>query len=384
MGGGKTIIPGAGRWARVEARVNDRAARKAEMLSAGYLFVDPSVSALEGVARSTAGPDAGESAVTLEWQGSRVRMRLTKDPAATFRLVERDERFAILKGGEPFVDGVDYLPNLMHAPGMAFVNIESGCAMDCKFCATPHLKRDQRKRVKREEWLRRLLEASKREDLKSIGITAGVSGIPGKTLGDMEWLVKELRKRLPDLPIGAEPYVETEEEIMRLKRAGVTELKLNLQSYDRRVFAKVCPDWDFERLLRLIAFAGQAFGRERVTANLIVGMGESDESVEAGVRFLAANGIVPTVRALRWNDINREHLEAALGGPVEPVEPERMLRLARMQERLLGEAGLSSLNYKTMCHACGACDIVPGVDLAPAHAARGSLIQLGKVPRGEA
>jgi len=368
----------------VEAAVTDRAARKAELLSSGYIFVDPSVAALEGVARSTAGPDAGESAITLEWRGSRVRMRVTKDPAASFRLVERDAGLAILKGGEPFIEGVDYLPNLMHAPGMAFVNIESGCAMDCKFCATPHLKRDQRKRVKKEEWLKRLLEVAKREDLKSIGITAGVSGVRGKTLSDMEWLVRELRARLPDLPIGAEPYVEVEEEILRLKRAGVTELKLNLQSYDRRVFAKVCPDWDFERLLRLIAFAGREFGRERVTANLIVGMGETDESVEAGVRFLAGNGIVPTVRALRWNDVNREHLEAALGGPVEPVTPERMLNLARMQERLLAEAGLSSLNYKTMCHACGACDIVPQVDLAPASRASGALIQLGRVPPGVA
>src|SRR5689334_24696402 len=60
----------------------------------------------------------------------------------------------------------------------------SGCAMDCKFCATPHLKKETRKRVKKEEWLAKLLEAAKREDLKSIGITAGVSGIPGKTLAD--------------------------------------------------------------------------------------------------------------------------------------------------------------------------------------------------------
>src|SRR3970282_1957334 len=111
----------------------------------------------------------------------RARPRGGAHPAPPFRLVERDGGLAILKGGEPFIEGVDYLPNLMHAPGMAFVNIESGCAMDCKFCATPHLKRDQRKRVKKEEWLKRLLEVAKREDLKSIGITAGGSGGAGTT-----------------------------------------------------------------------------------------------------------------------------------------------------------------------------------------------------------
>ena len=234
--------------------------------------------------------------------------------------------------------------------------------MDCKFCATPHLKKESRKRLRKEEWLERLLEAAGREDLKSIGITAGVSGIPGKTIADIEWLVRELRKRLPDMPIGVEPYVETEQEIRRVYAAGATELKLNLQTFDRAVFAKVCPNWDFDRQLQLIEQAARIFGRERVTANLIVGMGESDESVFEGLKFLIGRGIVPTVRLLRWNDINREHLEEALGGPVAPVAPERLVRLAHVQYDLLQKAGLSVFAYKTMCHACRACDLVPESD----------------------
>jgi biotin synthase-related radical SAM superfamily protein len=349
--------------ALVAATLNERAMAKAELISAGYVFVDPSVGELEGLAHSTAGPDAGESALTFEWEGTRVRMRLSDDPRSEFRLVDEGEGLAIWRRGTRFIDGVRYLPNLMHAPGQAFVNIESGCAMDCKFCATPHLKKETRKRVKKEEWLAKLLEAAKRDDLTSIGITAGVSGIPGKTLADMEWLVKELRKRLPEMPIGVEPYVETEGEIDRLKAAGATEMKINLQSFDRDVFAKVCPDWDFDRLLRLIAYAAKKFGRERVTGNMLIGMGESDESVQQGMAFLIGHGIVPTVRSLRWNDINREHLEEALGGRLKPVSAERMVRLAKVQQELLDQAGLNVLNYKTMCHACRACDIVPQVDL---------------------
>lgn len=337
--------------------------KKAELIQAGYLFVDPSVEALEGVAHSTAGPDAGESALTFQWGDMRLRMRVTRDAGAEFRLVGAGESLAILRRGAPFASGLEYLPNIMHAPGMAFVNVESGCAMDCKFCATPHLRRESRKRVKKEEWLKRLLEAAKKEELKSIGITAGVSGIPGKTIGDIEWLVRELRSALPDMPIGVEPYVESEAEVDRIRAAGATELKLNLQTYDREVFRRVCPDWDFDRLLHLIEYAAKTWGKERVTANFLIGMGESDESVEAGMRWLIGIGVVPTVRSLRWNDINREHLEGALGAVLAPVSAERMVRLARVQQHMLEKGGLNVLNYKTMCHACRACDLVPQVDL---------------------
>ncbi len=337
--------------------------KKAELISAGYLFVDASVEELAGVAHSTAGPDAGEAALTFAWGEMKLRMRVTMDAHAEFRLVAGADGLSILRRGAPFVRGLTYLPNLMHAPGMAFVNVESGCAMDCKFCATPHLRKESRKRVKKEEWLKRLLEAAKREDLTSIGITAGVSGIPGKTIADIEWLVRELRKALPEMPIGVEPYVESEQEIDRIREAGATELKLNLQTYDRAVFERVCPDWDFARLLRLIEYAAKTWGRERVTTNFLIGMGESDESVEAGMRWLIGLGVVPTVRSLRWNDINREHLEEAIGAVLDPVSPERMVRFATVQARLLQEAGLNVLNYKTMCHACRACDLVPQVDL---------------------
>jgi hypothetical protein len=336
--------------------------RKAELLTAGYLYVDPAVELPGAASHSTAGPDAGERGLVFEFDGVRVRLRISDDPRAEFHLVEEDAGLSITRRGERYAQGVRFLPNIMHAPGMAFVNIESGCAMDCKFCATPHLKKESRKRIKKEEWLDRLLEVAGRGDLQSIGITAGVSGIPGKTIADIEWLIVELRKRLPAMPIGVEPYVESEEEIRRLHEAGATELKLNLQTFDRALFKRVCPHWDFNRQLELIEKAAGVFGRERVTANLIVGMGESDESVVEGLEFLVGLGIVPTVRMLRWNDINREHLEEALGGPVAPVAPERLLRLARLQQALLDRAGLSVLNYKTMCHACRACDIVPQVD----------------------
>jgi pyruvate-formate lyase-activating enzyme len=343
--------------------LDERAMRKAQLLEAGYVYAPADLEFPGRIAHSTAGPDAGERAVVLDVDGLWVRVRLSDDPSREFALSRKGESLELERHGESFAPGVRVVPNVMHAPGMAFVNVESGCAMDCKFCATPHLRRESRKRVRKEQWLQTLIEAAHREDVRSIGITAGVSGIPGKTVDDIVWIVSELRKVHPDIPVGVEPYVESVEEIRRIQAAGATELKLNLQTFDRDIFARVCPGWDFDRQLEMLRAAAGIFGKERVTANLLVGLGESDENVEAGLRFLFGIGVVPTVRALRWNDINREHLEEALGGPVPPVSAERLLRLAQMEHRMLMDAGLSSLHYRTMCHACGACDMVPERDL---------------------
>ena len=73
-------------------------------------------------------------------------------------------------------------------------------------------------------------------------------------------------------------------------------------------------------------------------------------------------GAVATLRALRRSEHNIASLEEALG-KLEPVGADRMLRLAREQKKVFQDYGLSPLKFKTMCHKCLGCDIVPFVDV---------------------
>jgi hypothetical protein len=73
-------------------------------------------------------------------------------------------------------------------------------------------------------------------------------------------------------------------------------------------------------------------------------------------------GTVATLRALRKNEYNKEELEKALG-PLVPVSAERMLGLARREKEILEEYSLTPLTFKTMCHTCLSCDIVPFWDV---------------------
>ncbi|MFA5313866.1 MAG: radical SAM protein, partial [Methanomassiliicoccales archaeon] len=171
------------------------------------------------------------------------------------------------------------------------------------------------------------------------------------------------RKKVgPEMPIGVEPYVSKLEDIDRLKEAGATEIKMNVETWDRDIFRKVCGEMDIDWILEALAHAVKVFGKGRVTTNIIFGMGETDENVLEGVEALAKMGIVPSLRPLRMNDINRKPLTDALG-EIEPMTPDRILCLGEAAKGIYAKYGLSPLDYRTMCHACKCCDIVPFSDI---------------------
>ena len=178
----------------------------------------------------------------------------------------------------------------------------------------------------------------------------------------MVLIVKRIREALPDVPIGVEPYVDRLEQIDALRDAGADEIKLNIETYDREIFSKVCGELDLDWVLEAISHAVDVFGRGNVTSNVIFGMGESDEVLLQGVEDLARRGCVAVLRPLRLNDMNRQAMEEALG-PLPPTGPDRLLRMAEEHKRILRENGLDTRQIRTMCPECGCCDIVPFRDI---------------------
>jgi biotin synthase-related radical SAM superfamily protein len=140
-------------------------------------------------------------------------------------------------------------------------------------------------------------------------------------------------------------------------------MKINIESFDRDIFEKICPDLDYDGLLRILAQAVSVFGKGKVTTNILIGLGETNENVLEGVEHFARLGIVPVIRVLRINDTNYLNIINALGYDISRVSPDRMLELAGRQKEILQKYGLSTGSFATMCHRCGCCDIVPFIDL---------------------
>jgi biotin synthase-related radical SAM superfamily protein len=337
--------------------------KKAELIHYGRIYVPDTIELPYALSSSTAGPGAGGKALALVFGETRLKLGVTGDENAAFSLVKKDTSYMIMKGEDVFVGEVNIIPTLLHAPNQAFVNLYDDCIYHCAFCPTPVLDDDKRKNRGITQAVQMIIEAAQNPDFQSVAITSGVLGSPGKTLDDMISVVEKVRLKLPDVDIGVEPYVADKEDLHRLHDAGATEIKINIESFDNEIFERICPDLDYELILDMLDEAVGIFGRGRVATNIIIGIGESDENVLEGIEHFASMGVVPGLRVLRLNEFNKERITHALGHDVEKVSQERMLRLAHAQKEILEKHELSTQSFKTMCHECGCCDIVPGRDV---------------------
>jgi biotin synthase-related radical SAM superfamily protein len=346
-----------------ENEISDIARKKAQLIHYGRIYVPDSIELPYSLSSSTAGPGAGKKAFALSFGGTRLKLGVSSDMDSEYSLFKDDKNYKILKDGEVFLDDVEIIPTLLHAPNQAFVNLKDGCIYQCEFCATPKLKGSQKKEKSRNQVIKMIMEASKDPDFQSVAITSGIVGSPEGTLDEMVEVVKEIRENLKDIEIGVEPYVMEIDDLKRLHDAGATEIKINIETFDRKIFEKSCPQLNYDHVLKMLESAVSVFGKGKVTTNILIGLGESDENVMEGIDYFASIGVVPVIRVLRINNYNYNQIVQALGYDIQKVSAERMLKLAVLQKEILKKYGLTTDSFNTMCHKCGCCDIVPFKDV---------------------
>lgn len=337
------------------------AEKKAILLAGGPLQVPKEFRSPFPLSRSTAGPGAGSTGIVLSFGHTRVKKAITIE-RGEFELIGRGPSYAIYRNGRPFLEGVEIRPTLAHAPEQAFYNLDTECIYNCKFCTSPRLDKKITKGLEPDKVVSLILEASERPEMKAVALTSAVVKDPQSTVDKLAYIIVRVRDKLPVIPIGVEPYIDSLDQVDQLKKAGADEIKLNIETYDRDLFLKVCGEQDFDWIMTVIEHAGKVFGRGKVTSNIIVGMGESDRNVLEGVEALARLGCVATLRPLRLNDLNRGPMTEAVGA-LEPPSPERLLRLAEGHKAILERHGLTTMTLHTMCHECKCCDLVPFRDL---------------------
>ncbi|MCL2032631.1 MAG: radical SAM protein [Methanomassiliicoccaceae archaeon] len=313
------------------------------------------------ISTSTAGPGAGSASAVFSFGGHRVKKGISYG-SGEFELEENDGRLFIRRGGASFLEDVKIEPVVFHCPEQAFFNLDPRCIYNCAFCVSPKLDKGLDKRLSCDDMVKKTKEAACEQKIISIALTSGVVGSVDKTVEKFASCVTKFRKEFPELPIGIEPYVSKKEHVRLLKDAGATEIKLNIQSPNETIFKKVCPDLDRGNIIEMLLYSVDVFGAGKVTSNMIFGMGETDEEIEEMTEFLCSKGIIPTLRALHINPLNRGPLTAAIGAQ-PPAEAARAIKLAKMQKEKLRAHGLDTRSCRTMCLECTCCDIVPFRDL---------------------
>ena len=198
-------------------------------------------------------------------------------------------------------------------------------------------------------------EANATSELKAISLTSGVAVSPEKEVKRAADIIKQLAREY-DLPIGVSVY-PTKDSSEELYSAGACEVKYNVETMDPELFRRFCPDLSLPAVLDALDSAVNIFGRNRVSSNFIIGLGESDEAVRKGVERLTGRCIIPILRPisphpLRNNVRNINRPDAA-----------RLLKLGGMLRDVLDRQSLCVDKSRTMCLLCTGCDLAPRRDI---------------------
>ncbi|MDD1750093.1 MAG: radical SAM protein [Methanothrix sp.] len=323
---------------------------KALLVSIGSADIDEELLAV--VAKTTipsAGPGAGLESFFFKSGGHRVRLSINKN--SPLKVVRCCADVAVIKDGKAIVTG-KLEPALSHCPEQAYLTLSGRCIYDCKFCPVPKLDGE----VKVADKILKLVEEARRTgQLRAISLTSGIEKSPEDEVRRAVEMVRALRN-LYDVPIGVSVY-PTDTSSEELKDAGATEIKYNVETMDPEIFARYCPGLSLDYVLRSLETAVEIFGRNRVSSNFILGLGESDECVLAGVTRLAEMGVIPNLRPISPHPLRAGEVK------VQRPSAQRLLKLARATKKVLEEQGLRADLAETMCLPCTGCDITPQRDV---------------------
>jgi len=313
--------------------------------------------------RPSAGPDAGLKGFYLGFGRHRVRMTIAQNPNETpFKLKREGDGYRVMRGESTFLRNVTVETPFLHSPNQAFINLASPCIFNCKFCATPKLK--IRFILSPRKILALIKSAMRRGGIEAIALTSGIIDSEEKTINLMIDAVKLIRKELGHkMQIGVEPYVTKKSHIDELYSVGADEMKINVESFDREIIKAVCPDIDYEKVLSSLEYSVNVFGKNKVCSNVLIGLGESDDNVLNGLKWMAERDVVANLRPLLINPLRRQDLAEATQGKAARPSAARMLKLALNYKSILEKHELKTFMFKTMCHKCSGCEITPQQDV---------------------
>lgn len=334
--------------------IDELARKKAQLLSYGLIEVPKDILSNLSVERPKSGPSSGSNLVGFEFKGRRLKLVVSRK-RERFRLQRIGNEYVILDGDEIFLK-VEPLDLSTHAPGQVFISLDNRCIFNCLFCRRESIVIGEEKLL---GFVRRHLE----KGISSLSITSGVFPSVEGHVERIERFVKGIRKDYDDISIGVEVVVGSREDIERLRSAGVDEMKINLQFPTKKLFDAICGYMEYEKILRSLEDAVAGFGKGKVTSNIIFGVGERDEDIICSLERLADMGVIPNLRMIRLDKGIKRAMERRLGYSLEKQSPERILKLALHQKRILEKRGLTTREAKTMCLACGCCDLVPFWDI---------------------
>jgi biotin synthase-like enzyme len=335
--------------------------KKAELIINNKIYVPKNITLPYPKSRSTAGPSAGSYSLAMTFCNKNIRLNISRNQYERFSLQQNNEKFNIIKNGDLFLENVKILPLFFHSPQQVFLNLDNRCIYKCAFCNLSN--QEFLKNYDNKRFVDLIFKALQNKDLQSVSLTSGIFPSNAVIIKKMQFIIKDVREKLPKIPIGVETCISNQQQLILLKKAGATEIKINLQIPEKNLFKQLCPDFHYDQIFKNLEKAVDIFGTGKVTSNILYGLGESNKSIFNAIEKVCKIGVVPTLRKIRINEDNNKKLEDKIQKKVPTLSIERILKISQFHKKILIKNNLTTNTFKTMCHRCGCCDIVPFWDI---------------------
>lgn len=334
---------------------NNIALIKSMMLSESTIQLDPNINKQE-LYSSTGNIGKNHWIFLRLSETSRVRMSLSE--TANLILVKSDANDYFIQHSqthEIIIKHVAVERVLAHAPEQIFLLLYKNCSNCCLFCPLTYTT-DQSHYT--WEQIQNKICQNISYGIKSISFTTSCP--PDKTQDELVYEISDIaiktRKLVGEnVTLGASLRTPSKEQLLYLKETGINEIRLNLETYNRRLAQHLMPNKDLNKILHSIEQAVNIFGKEKVSSNILIGLGESDDDILKGVNRLAEIGALSTLYP--YDPI--DGLNESFSRP----SANRIYYLAIEHKKILQKYNLNPLGAKTMCCACAGSHLYPGKDL---------------------
>ncbi len=350
---------------------------KTELQSLGVRVLPPTGEGCR-VREGGAGPAEG---VTLVLGGTPASVPAFSDfvSASPFRLERIRDHWELFRGDErihlpvtlppvpPFyrkstAEGVSYRKiALMHGVDCLASTVLQACSYwgtrsACRFCGVGLSWKAGRTELKKEPGLlAEVAKEAKKSGAKHVTLTAGSTKDRR-----LEWqLFREAARaisRAAGLPVHVQvmpPITGSQMEMLR--EDGVATIGIHLESFDPAVLKELAPckaSIPLEEYIRAWEEAVRVFGKNQVSSFLLMGLGETPESLLDGCERLASIGVYPYLVPFR----------PIPGTPLahrKPVQPEFAMEIYREAAQILETHNLHWGAVRAGCVRCRGCSALP-------------------------
>jgi radical SAM protein (TIGR04043 family) len=229
----------------------------------------------------------------------------------------------------------------------------------CRFCAIEEsLRSGATVAAKTPAQLAEVAEAAVRLDgVKQMVMTTGTTTGADRGARNLERSVRAVLEAVPGLPIQVQCEPPGDPAwIRRLRDAGATAIGIHVETLDDEVRRRWMPGKSTVPMAEYEAAwdeAVRAFGPNRVSTYLLVGLGEDPDELIEGAGKLIERGVYPFVVPFRPM---RSTLAARDG--VGAPSAELLRYVTEGVAAKLRAAGMSGEDQKAGCAACGACSVL--------------------------